>query len=340
MSISKRYGQFILGILISLAAIAGIGLLIDPHDILSVLATANLLEVILGASAIVLYMFLRVVRWQYLLNNTVSLWQLFHIQNIGYMLTQLLPFRVGDVARAVLVGRQEQATTSQGILTMGVERMLDMLLMLLLLPLTLHKVPALPAWMQNAAWSSAVLLATAVFILILIIKYRPVVLRITSHILSFAPFLDKAVWQQRLDNLLTDLSSLLTWRKWLTLVLLTLITWGPIIVAYTRIMRAVKLQPTWETAVFVMCVGAFSVAAPSSPGQIGVFHAGVTAAMALLGQPVAQSAALALLYHAVNFMVMLLLGIVALLVMNVEYSHIFVSMRAFVQKPSQKLSAS
>lgn len=340
MRVSKKNGQLIFSIAISIFSVGAIAFFIDPNEVLDVLYDANLNEVLLGAFAIVLYMVLRGVRWQFLLNHSVSFWQLFHIQNIGYMLTQLLPFRVGDVARAVLVGRKEQATTSQGLLTMGIERILDMLLMLLLLPLTLHKVPILPAWLQNAAWSSAILLATAVFTLILITKQRLLVLRIATRLIALIPFMETAVWQQRLDALLTDLSSLLTWRKWFILVLLTTITWFPIILAYSRIMRAVQLQPTWETAVFVMCVGAFSVAAPSSPGQIGVFHIGVTAAMALLGQPATQSAGLAVLYHATNFVVMVLLGIVGMIFVNVEYGRILTTTRSFLKKPSQELSMS
>lgn len=336
MRFIKQHGQLITGVLVSIISIAAIGIFINPDDILNALQAANLVEVVLGALAIVFYMLLRAVRWQFMLNNTISLWQLFHIQNIGYMLTQLLPFRIGDVARAMLVGNQEEVTTSQGLLTMGVERILDMLLMLLLLPLTLHAVPALPAWLQNTAWVSGLLIGTTVFFLVLITRQQPFFLHIATFLLNLLPFLNTAVWRQRLDNLLGELSSLLTWRKWLTLVLLSLITWLPIVLAYTRIMRAVHLQPTWETAVFVMCVGAFSVAAPSSPGQIGVFHAGVIAAMALLGLPAAPSAALAVLYHAVNFGVMVLLGLIGLFFINVRFHTIWAARRPTFSLPTNQ----
>jgi hypothetical protein len=68
-----------------------------------------------------------------------------------------------------------------------------------------------------------------------------------------------------------------------------------------------------------MIAGAFAVAAPSSPGQIGVFHMGVIAAMTALGQPAEAAATLAVLYHALNFLLMVLAGIVGLNSIRVSF---------------------
>ena len=75
-----------------------------------------------------------------------------------------------------------------------------------------------------------------------------------------------------------------------------------------------------------MIAGAFAVAAPSSPGQIGVFHMGVIAAMTALGQPGDTAASLAILYHALNFLVMVLLGSVGLFVVNVSWQRLTASL--------------
>jgi glycosyltransferase 2 family protein len=76
---------------------------------------------------------------------------------------------------------------------------------------------------------------------------------------------------------------------------------------------AVNIQPTLAMAGFVVCVAALSITAPSSPGQVGVFHAGVTFALVqILGQPAAESASFALLYHALNFVTMVILGTIGI----------------------------
>ena len=324
--------QFWLGIAVSVISLAGVVFVIEPDQILASIRSALWERLLLGGLFIALYMVLRAVRWRYLLNNAVPVGKVFHIQNIGYMLTQLLPFRVGDAARAVLIGQSTPASTSQGFSTMVVERLLDMLLMVFLLPLVVTQVTAVPDWLQSTARLSGVLAGLGMLALVILAGKRPLARQFATKFLNLLPIRNQSTWLDRLDDLLAGLNVLTHWRTGLTLAGLSVLTWAPIILAYVQIMQAVHLQPTATMAVFVMVAGAFSVAAPSSPGQIGVFHAGVTTAMALLGQPAAPSASLAVLYHAVNFGVMILLGTISLIFINVDLGRILAASRSLATK--------
>lgn len=303
--------QFWLGIIVSIACLIAIFVFIDPREILRALLEADYRYVAMSAAGIILFLFLRAVRWRFMLNNSVSLGRVFHIQNIGYLLTYILPFRLGDVGRAVLIGNVPPVTLAQGISTMVVERVLDLLFVVLLLPITLANVDALAPTIRDAARVSTFLAVAAIAVLILAANFRALALNLFSKILERIPFLDAGRWSPHFDQLLEGLSSLTRLRDGLILATLSIVVWLPIIFAYHSGMRAVGLQPTVAMAGLVVSAAAISIAAPSSPGQVGVFHGGVTFALVqVLQQPQAASASFAFLYHAINFAVVIVFGLV------------------------------
>jgi uncharacterized protein (TIRG00374 family) len=330
---SSNKRQVWIGIAISVVCLAALFLFIDPAEILNALGTARFDYLALSAVGLVVFMLLRAIRWRFMLNNAASWSQVYHIQNIGYMLTQLLPLRLGDVARAVLIGSVPPVTIAQGVSTMVVERMLDLLFFIVLLPFTLAKVETLPAWMQSYARGLGVATLGIIVVLIIAANSRPFIHRITTLIFGRVPFLNTENWVNRVDGLLAGLNSLTKARDGLILIFLSITVWAPILFAYQMALTAVYIQTTWIMTAFVVCTAAFSVAAPSSPGQVGVFHAAVTFALVqVLKQPEGASASFAFLYHALNMVLMIILGLIGLFRTGSTFSHVVASARRFRQK--------
>ncbi|MCA9992937.1 MAG: flippase-like domain-containing protein [Anaerolineales bacterium] len=326
--------QFWLGMLVSVACLAAIFIVIDPREIWLALQDAHLGYLVLSTVGILSFMAIRAVRWRFMLNNTVPWGQVFHIQNIGYMLTYLLPFRLGDLARAVLIGNVPPVTLPQGLSTMVVERVLDLLFIVTLLPFTLVAVPSLPPQVQTAARGAGILGLAAIIILIIAANQRPLAQRISTWVFNRIRFMNTEAWVRRVDELLEGLSSLTRWRDGALLVMLSILVWLPILAAYYWGMQAVNIQPTWAMTGFVVCAAALSVAAPSSPGQVGVFHAGVTFALAeILGQPHGQAASFAFLYHALNFVVIVTLGLIGIPRIGATFSNVVATTRAMMTRP-------
>lgn len=326
-SSQKSQWQVWLGVLIGLASLAAVFIFYArPGDILENLSHVNAGYLLLGAFGIAAFLFLRAIRWRFMLNNNVSYSQVFHIQNIGYMLTQLLPLRLGDVARAVLIGNVPPVTITQGISTMVVERLLDMLFIVVLLPFTLSGITALPDWMRSFALVSGFAAIGGIVVLIVAANQRERALRfIDSLFVRFVPFVNRDVWIRRIDGLLVGLKSLTTWRDGFILTALSILIWIPVILAYYSIMQAVGLEPTWVMAGFVVCAAAFSVAVPSTPGQAGPYHFAVITALQLYGQPAVESASFAFLYHIANIVIMVLFGIVGILGTGVTFRNVLSS---------------
>lgn len=328
-----------LGILFSAACIALIFIFIRPADLVAALRTARYGYLLLTILGILLFLILRAVRWRFMLNNDVSVAQVFHIQNIGYMLTMLLPLRLGDVARAVLIGNVPPVTLARGLSTMLVERLLDMIFMVTILPFTLAEVGTLPAEFREAARLFGVAAVIGIIVLIIAANARPFTLRITRAILNKAPFLDTDAWTQRADDLLAGLSSLTRLRDGVILALLSIIVWLPIILAYYAGLLAINIQPTLSMTLLTMCAAAFSIAAPSSPGQIGVFHAGVTFALtAVLNQPEANALSFAVLYHAINTITLILMGFIGLGGAGMSFRNVVDTAQRFTRRSQNNAS--
>lgn len=336
MEKEARKGQWQLwvGLLVGVACLAAVFVFYArPGEIIETLRHVHPGYLALGALGIVVFLVIRAVRWRFMLDNAVPYAQVFHIQNIGYMLTQLLPLRLGDVARAILIGNVPPVTIAQGISTMVVERLLDMLLIVVLLPFTLSGITTLPDWMRSFALVSGFAAIGGILVLVIAANQRQRATDIADRLMGrLLPFLNRAAWVRRFDELLIGLKSLTSFRDGVILTILSIAVWVPVVAGYYFIMRAVGLEPTWVMTGFVVCAAAFSVAVPSTPGQAGPYHFAVITALQLYGQPAPESAAFAFLYHFLNIVVMVIFGIVGILGTGVTFRNVVASAQTFVSR--------
>ena len=329
---NKNRRQVWLGIIISLISLVAIFFFVRPQEILAALQDTRFSFLIFTGLGIIAFLVVRAIRWRYMLKNDAPWATVFHIQNIGYLLSSILPLRIGDVARAVLIGSVPPITISRGISTMVVERVLDMLFIIALLPFALSGVETIPDWIRAGAQAMGTVAIVGILVLIIAANEQERAVRLFERVLKFIPFLDTAAWTARADSFLSGLDSLTNLKDAFWLIVLTILTWLPIILAYYATLLAVNLDPNLVMAAFVVCAAALSVALPSSPGQIGVFHAGVIAALQVWGQPEAQAASFAFLYHAMNMAIMIGFGIVGIFATGSTFRQVVDSTHAFTNK--------
>ncbi|WP_420642912.1 lysylphosphatidylglycerol synthase transmembrane domain-containing protein [Candidatus Leptofilum sp.] len=324
--------QLWIGIAVSALSIALILLLIDPAEIVDSLRQAEVSLIGWSALAILAFMLIRAIRWRYMLANEISWSQTFHIQNIGYMFNMVLPFRLGDVARAVLIGNVPPITLARGLSTMVVERILDMMFIVALLPFTLAEVASLPPWMQDGARASGIVAVIAIGALIVAANQRKLATRWGTAVLNRIPFLNTEQWIGRMNELLDGLGSLTRLKDSVALVFFSIAVWIPILFAYRWGILAVGGNVSLLGASFVVCAAALSIALPSSPGQIGVFHIGVTAAMLALGQSDGAAGGFAVVYHALNLISMVILGLIGLASTGATFGSVIETTQRFMRR--------
>ncbi len=130
----KDAKRLIPGTLISMVLIAAILYFVDLHAMLEAIRHANygLLAIALATGFI--WMAVRAQVWRTLLRNRASYGDVFWTVGEGYLLNNLLPFRLGELGRAFLLSRKSDPSINSGqslqfmeiLPTIVIERVMDL----------------------------------------------------------------------------------------------------------------------------------------------------------------------------------------------------------------------
>jgi uncharacterized protein (TIRG00374 family) len=337
--------QFWIGILISVVCLAAIILIIKPGDIWGVIKHANVALLLLAFLGLLLFLVFRAIRWRFMLNgglevqDGIDYFSVFHVQNVGYLVTNILPFRLGDVARAVLIGNIPPASVGQGFSTVLVERVLDMLFIVVLFPFTLASAVDLPQEWKTAVLVAGILSLLATMIFVAAANLPDVSIRIVAWFCDRIRFLDTDRWTAMARNLLQGLDTLTRWKDAFILLLLSILVWIPLILGYYIGINALNLDASVSEAAFVVCIAAFSLAAPSSPGGLGVQEAAIAFAMSgVLNFPSDAAVSFALVYRALYYILTGVLGIIGINRLGETFGSVVASTRSLMKSQSENES--
>lgn len=107
----------------------------DPEAVWAALARAHPGYLLLAVALSLLTFVVRALRWRVLLSHLrsgIPFLSLFSCTVIGFMVSYVLPGRVGELARPLLLAAKEQMSRGSVIATVAVARMMDFLTVLLL----------------------------------------------------------------------------------------------------------------------------------------------------------------------------------------------------------------
>jgi uncharacterized protein (TIRG00374 family) len=277
LSASRRWGlgnwQLWTGVVFSLGFLVLALRNVDLIETANALRRVNVLILSAAAASYVFSAAAKGVRWQLLLavRRAPSFGRVFSILSVGLMVNAFIPARLGEFARAYLMGKAEEDSQVYVLGTVAVEKVADLLLLLLSLTVLLSQM-ALPEWLIGPARGMALLIAVLVPCLVLLAWQRDFVLRMVERTSRFVP----SAWREGLVRQTRyGLASLVVVRRPRLLIGLlgwSLIVW--IVSALTNYLVFLALEltmPAWAPLLLlvVLQVGA---AVPSSPGRIGVFQ--------------------------------------------------------------------
>lgn len=307
-----RILRWLVPLLISGAAIYLLLRNIDFQELADAFRRVSLYSLILATLAGIISLLLRVWCWHLLLKRQFPYWRVFFAMNAGYLLNNILPFRLGEFGRAVLLGgKNDKGISSLEVLSsIVVERVIDVFIAFALFLGTLSLV--------TLEGSGKVISLAAVGILILIFIALALFARNKDKIFNWfelrKPQHARSIgWlQPKVDSLLKGLSVLnqpqVFWASFILLVL----SWGvSMIQHYFIFIEIVPGNPAWWV-VFLISAGALGFALPSAPAGIGVYEAAIVGSFALLGVNYSDAFAYALILHAMQFVMSNLLGFIGL----------------------------
>ena len=258
---------------------------------------------------IVLTVFSLLVRsalWRTLLEERTTITRTFFIINIGYMLNNLFPLRMGEIGRAVFMGGATRLSPFHVLSTIVIERAFDLvmaaILVLSTLPLALGQ-----DWMRPVATVTLVIVVGMLAVLFLMARYREKVHQISIRLGQRWKLVQKYIIPQ-VDALLEGLQALTSPRRFLLVLFWVVLNWLLwIFIYYIGILAIAPAAPFWW-AMFADALLALGVAIPSAPAALGVYEASMVAALTILGVAYAPALAYAFLMHFIQFLITAVFG--------------------------------
>lgn len=282
--------------------------------------------------AVLGYLLARASRWRILLGSEVGLVDAFSIINIGYLISNVLPFRLGDPARAVAVSLDGRVKVSTALSTIVVERVLDMLTVVLLLTVTVPFVEE-AGWTRRAGLLGGGVGLIAIATLVWLAVRPEWSRRAFRWVLGRLPSVEEDRWVEGFDGLLEGLEALRSARQVAGLIAWSVVIWVLTAGHYLAILGAFIEQPTVVEASFLTAATGLGMALPSAPGAMGVFHSVARYALQLpFGVAAETAVVVAFAAHTFQYVIMCLLGLIGLLQQNITFAQLRADATATVAK--------
>lgn len=296
------------GSIVTAVAVIALLYFVDLGDLQQALA-----QVDLSILPLVTVLFLgtvsaRAMAWRTNLMEHASFKDTFFVLNQGYLLNNVLPFRLGELGRALLLGGRTGMRFWRVLSSIVVERVFDLGIAAGLLLGTLPLVIGAD-WARSAAVAAAVLVVIGFGVLFAMASRPQWVAAVLKAVTKPLPKLQTWLIEQ-LEHFLEGLSALRDAWRFLRVAFWMLLTWAFNIAWYYVLMISFFPEATWLWVVFAIAVSSLGVALPSSPAYIGVLEAVLVGALSLFGADEATALAYALVAHALYFVVTGVLGLI------------------------------
>ncbi len=323
----KRTIQIVLTLLLSALALYIALRGIDFEDVGLALSRVAWPWAIVTLVLILVTLVIRAQRWRILLGRTLSLQDTFGLISIGYLISGVLPLRAGDPARAVGASLRGPVTALTALSTVVVERVLDMLLIVLILLATLPFVPGLQGYLAegqvneflsfNLVLTLSGLLAFGILLAFVLIAVFPVATeRLARGVLQRLGITDTERWLRPLASVVEGLSALRSPKDGLAIGLWSVALWTTTTAYFATMMWGARaFLPGTSILMSLVAVwsSAFGMVFPAT-GGIGSFHFAVREAL-YWGFDVSRDLgfAYAVLIHALPYLTGIALGAVTLI---------------------------
>ncbi len=272
-------------------------------------------------------------RWRFLLGGEqVDSASAFWVMNLGYLISNVLPARVGDPARAVIIDQRCHTGFPRALSTVVVERICDVLAVVLGLVVLIPFIQ-LPANVMQWVRIFSGLGFLAIVGIIFLLTQRALTERILMMILLRIPRISPDKWQERWRNLMSGFDALNSARGVLIVAGWTFVGWVGTAGAFWAILRAFIPDAGLVPPVFNMCIQAFAMTVPATPGNWGVFEAvGRETLVVPFRYPETKAIAYTVALHFFEYLAINIVGVIALMRYSLSLGEISAQAESVEQK--------
>jgi uncharacterized protein (TIRG00374 family) len=223
----------------------------------------------------------------------------------------VVPLRAGELARVVAIHRDARTSRPEALGTLVVERLLDVLVLLLLLLAVLPFVPEV-TWLGVAATILTVAAFAVVVSVVVLWRFGARPLGFLLRPLAWLPGFSATRTSTAAESLLRGFQGLRDVRAGLVAIALTAAGWLAVAVSFWLAMRGLHLELGYDAAVLVVVATTFSLVIPALPTSVGVFEAATLASLDPFGIDDSRALASAVVLHVLSFLPFIVAGLVAL----------------------------
>lgn len=305
-SIWRETRRWLPGVLISLVALIALFQLANWQDLSLAFQSVQLLNLVIALVLTLASLVVRSLAWKALLGDKPSLVDAFFIICQGYLLNNLFPLRLGEIGRAVFMGKKITVSPFHVLSTIIIERAFDLgfaaILLLSTLPLAIGA-----EWVGSVAVITLVVVALGFITLFLMARFSNKVHALFEKLGQRWGWVKRMILP-RIDSLLEGLEALKSPTQFLKVLFWIVVTWVIwVLIYYVMLLPVVPQAPLWWAA-FADSILALGVAIPSAPAALGVYEASMVAALSILGVSYSLALGYAILMHFMQFAATAVLG--------------------------------
>jgi uncharacterized protein (TIRG00374 family) len=262
----------------------------------------------------------RTLRWGLILRpiRVISFGTLFSVLMLGFATNNIMPARLGELVRSYTLSRKVGVPASLTLATVVVERVFDGLTLLLFMAVALNvaPVPIEDQSLRLVEVASVALFAAALIVLILLLVLEERAVAGIGWLLRPLPRRFSCRLTTMTNSFIQGLHSLRHPQILIQMSLVSLLVWLAEASSYAFIARAFDLGLSSRdyigAVLFLLVFVNLGIMIPSAPGYIGTFQFFARLALTAYGVPGERAVGLALLSHAMQYILVTGIGLVVL----------------------------
>jgi len=303
--------RFLAGIIVSIFFLILLLRDIDFVQLREAIASVQLEWVFAAILPYTLALILRSLRWTSLLKSSINISnsESMSIILIGYAANNLLPIRLGEILRALIVEKCYAIPKMQIMGTIVIERLFDGLVLAIFLTMIIATLGD-----SSVLQSLAIVAGTGFVMGTLVIAFLAIkadLVRQKMHVLlSFAPNKVRPHLRLWLSNFITGLLSLRKLNGFVNVLLLSFLSWSLEAIAFWFVGLSFGLSIHPLTYLGIVSAANLAMIAPSTSGGIGPFEFFGSEMLVLLGVGSSMAVAFIITVHVFVLLPVTLVGII------------------------------
>ena len=265
----------------------------------------------------------RAYRWGFMLLpvKAISTRSLFSATSIGFMANNLLPARLGEFVRAYVLGRQERISKAASFATIVYERIVDVFSLLVLLWITLTKIPG-PDWLRSSAMWLMILNVVLFVVMFAMERYRGAMKQLVGRLVRPFPQHVQARAHRITDAYIAGLAVIGKVRTLLPIALSSILVWLFAMLGIYFCFGALDMHVPLSASVTLVVFISMGSMIPSAPAYLGTMQYACIVGLSFYGVDKNAALAYSLIYHATQFFPITLVGFYFLYKTQIRFGEI------------------